>query len=43
MPDSAKIAQVTPISKGDGEDKCDFDNYRGISILPIISKCIEHC
>ena len=43
MPDSGKIAQVTPILKGDGGDESDFDNYRGISILPIISKCIEHC
>ena len=43
MPDTGKIAQVIPILKGDGGDQCDFDNYRGISILPIISKCIEHC
>ena len=43
MPDTGKIAQVTPLLKGDGGDQCDFDNYRGISILPIISKCIEHC
>ena len=43
MPDAAKIAQVTPILKGDGGDQFDFDNYRGISILTLISKCIEHC
>ena len=39
MPDFGKIAQVTPIFKE--EDPSDYDNYRPISILPIISKCIE--
>ena len=43
MPDSGKIAQATPILKGGDLDPIDFDNYRGISILPIISKCIEYC
>ena len=32
---------MTPIHKGD--DANDPDNYRPISILPIISKCTEHC
>ena len=42
MPDIGTIAQVTPLLKGDGGDQCDFDKYRSISILPFISKCIEH-
>ena len=41
MPDILKIANVAPIHKGD--DPNDPDNYRPISILPIVSKCIEHC
>ena len=41
VPDIYKIANVTPIHKG--EDPNDSDNYRPISILPIVSKCIEHC
>ena len=43
MPDSGKIAQATPILKGGDLDPSEFDNYRGISILTIISKCIEFC
>ena len=40
MPDSCKIAVVTPIHKcGDLEDP---GNYRPISILPILSKTIEY-
>ena len=39
--DIFKIASVTPIHKGD--DPNDPNNYRPISILPIVSKCIEHC
>ena len=41
VPDIFKIANVTPIHKGD--DRNDPNNYRPISILPIVSKCIEHC
>ena len=41
MPDIFKVANVTPIHKGD--DPSDANNYRPISILPIVSKCIEHC
>ena len=29
--------------KGNGGKQCDFDDFRLISILTIISKCIEHC
>ena len=41
VPNILKIANVTPIHKGD--DPNDPNNYRPISILPIVSKCIEHC
>ena len=43
MPDVGKIAEVTPILKGDSGDQCDFDIFRPISILPIISKISGHC
>ena len=40
VPSCCKTARITPILKsGDGEDP---NNYRPISILPIISKCIEY-
>ena len=41
FPDSCKLAVVTPIFKGG--DCSDPNDYRPISILPIISKCIEFC
>ena len=40
MPDSCKIAMVTPIHKSGKLD--DPGNYRPISILPVLSKTIEH-
>ena len=40
MPDSCKIAMVTPIHKSGELD--DPGNYRPISILPVLSKTIEH-
>ena len=39
FPDSLKLAEVTPIHKN--EDPFDEDNYRPISILPLISKFFE--
>ena len=39
-PSFCKFAQVSPIHKGG--DKNDPTNYRPISILPIIGKCIEY-
>ena len=40
VPSCCKAARITPILKsGDGNDP---NNYRPISILPIISKCIEY-
>ena len=36
-----KNALVTPVYKGEG-DKYDFGNYRPISILPLLGKCIEY-
>ena len=41
FPDSCKLAVVTPIFKGG--DVNDPNDYRPISILPLVSKCIEHC
>ena len=41
MPASCKKALVTPIYKGEG-DKLDPGNYRPISILSILGKCIEY-
>ena len=41
FPDACKLAFVTPIFKGG--DCSDPNDYRPISILPIVSKCIEHC
>ena len=40
FPNCCKLAVVTPIFKG-GE-YCDPNDYRPISILPIVSKCIEY-
>ena len=39
FPDSLKKARVTPIPK-DG-DKCNLNNYRSISVLPVFSKVFE--
>ena len=39
IPELCKYAQVTPISKGG--DTSDMNDYRPISILPVITKCIE--
>ena len=41
FPDSCKLAVVSPIFKGG--DVNDPNDYRPISILPLVSKCIEHC
>ena len=41
MPTLCKKALITPIYKGDG-DKLDPGNYRPISILPLLGKCIEY-
>ena len=41
MPTLCKKALVTPVYKGEG-DKLDPGNYRPISILPLIGKCIEY-
>ena len=40
FPDSCKLAVVSPILKGG--DANDPNDYRPISILPLISKCIEN-
>ena len=41
MPKLCKQALVTPIYKSEG-DKQDPENYRPISILPLLGKCIEY-
>ena len=41
LPKLCKEALVTPIYKGEG-DKLDPGNYRPISILPLLGKCIEY-
>ena len=41
MPEACKRAFVTPVYKGEG-DKLDPGNYRPISILPLLGKCIEY-
>ena len=41
MPISCKNAIIAPVYKGEG-DKLDPGNYRPISILPILGKCIEY-
>ena len=41
FPDSCKLAVVSPIFKGG--DTNDPNDYRPISILPLVSKCIENC
>ena len=41
MPARCKKALITPVYKGEG-DKLDPGNYRPISILPLIGKCIEY-
>ena len=40
MPELCKKALITPVYKGEG-DKQDPGNYRPISILPLLGKCIE--
>ena len=39
FPDAYKIAQVIPLYKGGGREKC--DSYRPISLLPAIGKLLE--
>ena len=39
FPDNLKIAQVTPICRG--EDSSDVSNYRPIAVLPCFSKILE--
>ena len=39
VPDEWKIAKVTPIFKSG--DQNDFNNYRPISVLPVVSKIME--
>ena len=41
FPDSCKLAVVSPIFKGG--DANDPNDYWPISILPLVSKCIENC
>ena len=41
MPILCKKALITPVYKGEG-DKLDPGNYRPISILPLLGKCIEY-
>ena len=41
MPGLCKKALITPVYKGEG-DKKDPGNYRPISILPLLGKCIEY-
>ena len=41
MPAPCKRALITPVYKGEG-DKLDPGNYRPISILPLLGKCIEY-
>ena len=40
-PDNLKIAKVIPIFKQGSRDSC--DNYRPISVLPVLSKILEKC
>ena len=39
VPDLWKVARVTPLQKSD--DKLQFENYRPISVLPVLSKVVE--
>lgn len=41
FPDNLKIAQVVPIFKQGSRLSC--DNYRPISVLPVLSKIFEKC
>ena len=40
VPTSEKIAIVTPIYKASGK-RSDFDNYRPVSVLNVLSKVLE--
>ena len=40
MPEDFKTARVTPVYKGKG-DKSDPNNYRPISVVPILAKILE--
>ena len=39
FPDELKLAKVIPIFKGG--DPCEVSNYRPISVLPVLAKCLE--
>ena len=41
IPDQLKRAVIIPIPKGKNKDLTNKDNYRGISLLPVISKSYE--
>ena len=39
FPTSLKVAKITPVHKGGG--RSDLDNYRAVSLLPVVSKVFE--
>ena len=42
IPKQFKKGIIVPVPKGN-KDKCNKDNYRGITLLPVISKVFEKC
>ena len=41
IPSSLKLSMITPVFKGKGRDPLEPNNYRGISVTSILSKCLE--
>ena len=41
IPNSLKIDVITPIFKGKGRSPLDPNNYRGITLTPVVAKCLE--
>ena len=41
IPTSFKLGMIVPVHKGKGRDPLNCNNYRGITLTSVLSKCLE--